>query len=668
MQKFVHQFLDDERRGWQRFHRTLANKIIFSDVDTTQTTEYVGKFHVRRGVHASKSVTAGRSAWLTSQQQKFAPELSGLKRYRERTLELLRFASQHDHHRELVLAQRRNHTAANAAFIQRLLHDPTITIKPADKNLGMVMVETSWYEAELSRMLSDTITYSQFDPSKGIKIGNQHYATKNMEEVQQKLQEVLKYLTRKHATTLCEWFPTHGEQMVRFLSTSFQGSQPSLPAIYLLIKVHKPKGLCGRPIVPATHWVTTPASVVVDHLLQDVMKKASIPWLVKDTKSLVNELERLFIDEGQKDAIFVTADIASLYTNIDTAMGTGLVREFLFLHDIPVSRIQAIMDLLRFVMNSSFLTFKGTVYHQVDGTAMGTPCAPPYANIVVYMLERRVIQGMRASIYVYRRYLDDIWAYIPRSQADAFMQRMNSLHPKLKFDFVTHPTEATFLDLQITKGTRFYSQGLFDLRVHQKSMNMYLYIPYRSFHPDAAKRSFIQTELMRYIRNSSDREEYIKVKRLFYERLRDRGYPHKFLLPIFEGIFYEDRPYFLMPASELAAGVARMQAGSPPRSVTLLRRLARQKYTSSASHRPPAFIIPYSPLSRILPTRSILRSNWQLVQEATGMPPPIIAYEGQPSILTMLVYGKARREREKEDATQESITPLRNSESSSMQA
>jgi hypothetical protein len=39
----------------------------------------------------------------------------------------------------------------------------TITIKSADKNLGLVMVDTSWYEEEPKRMLSDRVTYKAFN-------------------------------------------------------------------------------------------------------------------------------------------------------------------------------------------------------------------------------------------------------------------------------------------------------------------------------------------------------------------------------------------------------------------------------------------------------------------------------------------------------------------------
>lgn len=189
-------------------------------------------------------------------------------------------------------------------------------------------------------------------------------------------------------------------------------------------------------------------------------------------------------------------------------MGLKLVQQFLIEQNVDCIHRELIMDLLTFVMHHSYLQFNGTFYHQIDGTAMGTATAPTYANIVVYMLEKQTVIDMNSSVHLYRRFLDDVVVYIDSSAATEFMTQMNSLHPKLRFDFVVHPTEAAFLDLNIHKGTRFQSSCIFDLSVHQKKMNLYLYIPFHSFHSAEMKRSFIQTELMRYIRNSSDIRDY----------------------------------------------------------------------------------------------------------------------------------------------------------------
>ena len=200
-------------------------------------------------------------------------------------------------------------------------------------------------------------------------------------------------------------------------------------------------------------------------------------------------------------------------------------------------------------------------------------------------------------------------------------------------------------------------------------MNLYLYIPYNSFHTDAMKRSFIQVELTRYIRNSSNYDEYTQLKQIFYQRLRDRGYPINFLMPLFSEIYYSDRRYFLWPSKNLHLH-PDLQV-HPPRSATLLRRLKRWEMRQPAFPleqqeeliEPPVFVIPYSPLSHLMPTRAILSKHWNQVRIATGLslPLPIIAYQSQPSLLKTLVFlrarklEEARKNQQAPDAQQKSI-------------
>ena len=133
------------------------------------------------------------------------------------------------------------------------------------------------------------------------------------------LSKGLKMLAHDFAASLELWNPKHGKRALQYLTSTVTQTNCAVPKIYLLIKVHKAAGLSGRPIVPSTRWLTTPASVLVDHLLQEVMREAAIPHIVKDTKSFVNELESMHTT--MNDGIFLTADIASLYTNIDTEDG-----------------------------------------------------------------------------------------------------------------------------------------------------------------------------------------------------------------------------------------------------------------------------------------------------------------------------------------------------------
>jgi hypothetical protein len=223
---------------------------------------------------------------------------------------------------------------------------------------------------------------------------------------------------------------------------------------------------------------------------------------------------------------------------------------------------------------------------------------------------------------------------------------MNQLHPKLVFECVEHATEATFLDLLIHKDRRFHASGLFDTRVHQKKMNLYLYIPFHSFHTPAAKRSFIQTELMRYIRNSSAEEDYNELKALFFRRLRDRGYPSSFLEPLFASIHYADRHYFLYPSKQLLQHPSLSSA--PPLSSCLLKRIDRAQTAAaqgySTSGTPLVFVSQFNPLSAIVPIRAILTEFWDQAELAYkgAIQRPIVANQSMPALAKRLVFGKAR--------------------------
>ncbi len=640
---FQKQYLTDVERGWPRFSRFLLNQLAHqSTQDPLIAKSYLSKFKVT-------STPTLESAWRRSQLRVDHPnDLAVIEDYEARTLTLLnQTLDRESQPTTTTISNRKNTTKDEQLFIQRLMSDPSITIKPADKNLGMVMIDTNWYVDELKRMLKDTITYQRYEYRIGKQLRSPYSTIDALTTLVKKLTPQLESLAQRHSSTLEAWYPLHSSQMLRYLVEGVPKKNARIPSIYLLIKVHKPKGLCGRPIVPSTHWITTPASKLVDHLLQQILRDARIPWIVKDTKSFVVELESTPMQN--QHGVFITADIASLYTNIDTEMGLHLVEEFLVLEQVPAERQRLIMDLLRFVMKNSYLTFLDLVYHQIDGTAMGTSVAPTYANIVVYMLERKVIHHFGDAIYLYRRFLDDVIVYLDPLVADRLKVAMNDLHCKLHFDFIDSTDDASFLDLLIHKGDRFRTVALFDLKVHQKKMNLYLYIPYHSFHTDAAKRSFIQTELMRYIRNSSDQQSYLNLKSLFYARLRDRGYPTRFLSVIFDSIFYCDRPYFLSPSVDLPNHP--LLPIQPPRSSCLVRKLEQLQNERGGGlttkvDTPPVFVIPYSPLSAVLPTRSLLCRHWEYLCTALPLSRPIIAYESLPNLGKQLVYTKSKREAE----------------------
>jgi hypothetical protein len=127
-----------------------------------------------------------------------------------------------------------------------------------------------------------------------------------------------------------------------------------------------------------------------------------------------------------------------------------------------------------------------------------------------------------------------------------FINDINNLHPNFKFNWKINRFSMDFLDLHIFKGKRFHKDGLLDISTHQKEMNKYLYIPYSSMHTDNAKKGFIKTELIRYVRNSSSLSDFIEISKRFFNRLRARGYPPSFIKNQFSSIRWENRNKYLI--------------------------------------------------------------------------------------------------------------------------
>ena len=448
-----------------------------------------------------------------------------------------------------------------------------------------------------------------------------------------------------------------GKQIIRYLTNKVKPATARTPSIYLIVKVHKPK-LCGRPIVPATGWITSPPSVVVDWFLQPLLH--SIPWLVKDSTQLINKIEQTQLREEQRDCILLTADISSLYTNIPTTLALQLIRAYLLELNWNMDKVELVMTLLNIVMRNNYFTFRDRTYHQINGTAMGTATGPSYANLFVFLLERAIIYNMLGVIiHFYFRYLDDVLLAVDAQHVQAVQQRFNALHPALKFEFVSSSSSAAFLDLYIYKGERFEKEQIFDVRVHQKSMNLYLYIPFRSFHTTATKKSWIVAELQRYIKFSSHFRDYVQLRQVFFHRLRARGYPRSFLLPLFTSVSYTSRLRLLRRHPPLSSTVNVQSvdrvAGHTPVNGMIIHECQdddKRMSTDTKTVRT-VFVTEYNRMTQNMPLGRIVRMYWERVRAVCPtFTPPLLAWKSAPSLARMLIFRKNQQQRQQKQITQ----------------
>ena len=120
---------------------------------------------------------------------------------------------------------------------------------------------------------------------------------------------------------------------------------------------------------------------------------------------------------------------------------------------------------------------------------------------------------------------------------------------RIKIIYEISDSKIFFLDLLLFKDP---ANNKLQYSTFQKPLNKYLYIPYESFHSASNKEAFIKGELMRYARNSSTFRSFSETRQLFWKRLRLRGYPARFLLPVFREINYSNRSKWLSKPKQLS--------------------------------------------------------------------------------------------------------------------
>jgi hypothetical protein len=403
--------------------------------------------------------------------------------------------------------------------LHQLRKNKDLIITNADKNMGVAIVKTTDYIKEGLRQLCDSTTYIQLNELPDLTI----------------IWGQLKVILEKHN------IKKNNKRLYDDLTQLENNENLRLGHLYLLMKVHKAniQGLTpGRPIVSSINTITYCASLYIDRCLQPLLK--SIGSYIQSSTELVLVLEKESI--CTPDCALLCADIDSLYPNIPIEAGLTRFRSSISYHrakNHPLFKtlnINLITELMKWVLENNYFTFGSLVYHQINGTAMGTPAAVVFACFFIDSIEREIRHDLKlnpANTRVWR-YIDDIFGIFPdRLTAQQYIDAFTSKVSSIKCSATTiSDTKGVFLDLEIYKGSRI-TENKFNHKVFQKPQNKYLYLPPNSFHPKAVFTAYISAELVRYRLYCTDDEDFSNMKQLFFERLIARGYTKEFLEPLF---------------------------------------------------------------------------------------------------------------------------------------
>ena len=245
-----------------------------------------------------------------------------------------------------------------------------------------------------------------------------------------------------------------------FLRKKLKSNLSPYTRFYLTLKAHKLKPgqtvdhLKSRPIVSCPGSLLHGLGVWVDRKLQEVAQK-TVSYF-KNTLELKKQLVDLNLPTN---ACLFTADAVSMYTNIPTHTALNLIGNYLNQYqrkhnnEYPKHAVRAG---LRLIMTMNIFTFGDLTLKQLNGTAMGTPPAPPYATIYYGIHEEKFLPHQAQRVIFYRRFIDDvigIWCPNKNLEQDglewnAFKDKMNSF-PSLTWEFSEHAKSIDFMDMTI---------------------------------------------------------------------------------------------------------------------------------------------------------------------------------------------------------------------------
>ena len=480
---------------WDRFNRDIKLKVWFGTDTPDDDDQYNPRMYIKSTWNPPFNVGP------KGEKHKFPPRIKDRLRRFEGALGKLfqkRYCPSN-----LLPNQRR--------ALRYLRQNKDLLVVPCDKNLGPALIERDEYIKMAWRdHFRDRKTYRRLTE-----------ASANIEE-------------QRIRRAIDDWLTDFKDEITKsekkFIQTSIKQVTEPFPTFYLTLKVHK-SPLKSRPIVSCSGTLLESLGVWVDSKLQIAAQRQ---WAYfKSSYELVQQLKSLDLPPN---TFLFTADAVSMYTNIPTNKALLFIGKYLREKRYPGVPIGALMRALQLIMRNNIVHFGDTYHKQLCGTAMGTPPAPPYANLYAAIKEERALERFSTHITFFRRFIDDIFGMFTfQSPQDvtvweAIKEDFNDPLFELEWEFSPLSKSVDFMDLTISIDS---STNRISTTLYEKKSNLHLYIPPHSCHPPGVLQGMVFGCIHRIYTLCSDPADQHARTQQFYRHLSARGYKRETLAPLF---------------------------------------------------------------------------------------------------------------------------------------
>ena len=216
-------------------------------------------------------------------------------------------------------------------------------------------------------------------------------------------------------------------------------------------------------------------------------------------------------------------DVKSLYTIIanNEGIASGKKKYGHYLKKTIPTKIITTFQALILTLNN--FIFNSKLYLQIKGCAMGTTCAPSYANIFMSEFEEKCIYPLiKNKSVIYLHYIDNIFMVWIKSKSKLrkFMNEINQKHQSIKFDFKFSKENIEFLNTLVY----IDSNNRLQTTLYRKRTDSQNYLHAKLAHPFSLKKSIPYTQALKIKCICSTFKEHRKHSQDLIKRFVEKDY------------------------------------------------------------------------------------------------------------------------------------------------
>ena len=267
------------------------------------------------------------------------------------------------------------------------------------------------------------------------------------------------------------------------------------------------------------------ASKVLGRKLQTHNKE--LPTVIHSRRNLQNMPNQMDDALLNDDSVYlVTGDVEGLYPNILIDRLSMVLRK----HVDTTGRLSDLSDCIG---SANIVTDGFQVFSQKIGLPMGGAHCVEAANIYMYYLfDQKFLKeddNKHKGLIGFGRYIDDlilIWKGSLK-HLEELLEFSQSICPRVKINWSKPSKSAIFMDLLIRLNVG--SEPRLEYEIYYKPISRFLYLPFGSFHQASTLRSWVRQEALRIMECCNIQSSATRNLIMFRLRLRQRGYPFKWV-------------------------------------------------------------------------------------------------------------------------------------------